>query len=100
MKTLKTVVATLVVSAPVAGAAHFSKLCTGCDIPPGGQVPEAAEGMAPQPSDLVESGPEMLPQQIFWVLQHGHGRRDGHSDEHAMDSYRYDTAMQAEEGHA
>jgi len=55
----------------VTGAAHFSEMCTGCHIPPGGQMPEAAEGMYPQPPDLAESGEEMPPRQIFWTLEHG-----------------------------
>ena len=55
----------------VEGAAHFSEMCTGCHVPPGGQMSEAAQGMYPQPANLAESGEEMPPRQIFWTLEHG-----------------------------
>ncbi|MES1956231.1 c-type cytochrome [Salinisphaera hydrothermalis] len=55
----------------VQGAAHFSEMCTGCHVPPGGQMSEAAEGMYPQPPNLAESGAEMPARQIFWTLEHG-----------------------------
>ena len=53
------------------GAANFQEMCVSCHMPPGGQMTVAAQGMYPQPSNLMESGEEMPAKQIFWTLEHG-----------------------------
>jgi mono/diheme cytochrome c family protein len=53
------------------GAAHYSEMCKGCHLAPGGQDTEIRAGLYPKPPKLAEIGIRESPGKTFWAIKHG-----------------------------
>ena len=53
------------------GAASYKAMCQQCHGSPGVERAGWASGMRPRPPHLVEAAAEWVPEEVFWILQHG-----------------------------
>ena len=53
------------------GGRHYKAMCTECHMAPGERPSEMRQGLNPTPPRLAQTGSELTPSQIFWVIKHG-----------------------------
>ncbi len=53
------------------GLSHYKEMCADCHGAPGREKSELAQGLNPDPPDLVKSGYLMQPAEIFWITKNG-----------------------------
>jgi mono/diheme cytochrome c family protein len=53
------------------GTEHFAAHCAVCHGAPGVPKGDIADGLNPQPPDLVHASDHYTPSELFWILKHG-----------------------------
>lgn len=50
---------------------HYDSMCAGCHAAPGVEAGVVAQGLLPEPPELVEEAAEWSAPELFWITKHG-----------------------------